>query len=101
MAITAGVCVISNVIIVGIAFSLAFSKFFVGMGFGMLTGLGLAWVIAGKIGTLKQGRPSYLLWGEIKRNLQIDGISVFGLFRLKFDMGFIGTKTWDNCSHKE
>ncbi|MGR5347501.1 DUF3487 family protein [Vibrio mediterranei] len=45
---------------------------------------------AGRAETLKKGRPSYMLWIDLKRKVQFEGI-----FGIRYDFGFITTKRWD------
>jgi conjugative transfer region protein (TIGR03750 family) len=45
--------------------------------------------------TKKKGRPSYMLWVDIKKHIQFNGV-VFGLLKMPF--GFIGTTKWDVIS---
>lgn len=71
-----------------------------GIPFGLAIGFTQGWFLGRKIGRMKQGRTSELLFGEIKRNWQLKGISFFGLFKIKIPSGFIEDKTWDNQSHK-
>lgn len=78
-----------------------FSKLMVGIPIGVMFGLVQAWVIAGKVAILKQGRPSYMLWGDIKRDLQTKGVSIFGICLFKINFRFIETQVWDNNSHKD
>ncbi|HIF9337787.1 DUF3487 family protein [Photobacterium damselae] len=70
-----------------------------GIPIGLAIGLAQGWVIGKKIGRMKQGRPSELLFGEIKRNIQLNGLSLFGITKIKIPFGFIDDKTWDNQSH--
>ena len=71
--------------------------------FGLPIGLGIGfvqgWVLGKKIGRMKQGRPSYLLIGELSRKWQLHGLSIFGLFKIKIPSGFINDAVWDFQSH--
>ncbi|WP_318482603.1 DUF3487 family protein [Photobacterium leiognathi] len=88
-----GSSILCYVIIGAIAFGLMGLP--VGIGVGLIQG----WFLGEKIGRMKQGRPSYLLIGELTRKWQLDGLSVFGLFKIKIPSGFIDDTTWDTQSH--
>lgn len=68
---------------------------------GLGVGIVISFIVGRKVGRLKQGRPSYLLLGDLSRNVQLKGLSIFGLFKLKIKSGFYNSQSWDNQSHKE
>lgn len=70
-----------------------------GLPVGIAIGLIQGWFLGKKIGRMKQGRPSYLLVGELTRKWQLDGLSIFGLCKIKIPSGFIDDTTWDTQSH--
>ena len=92
----------------GMAFGVSFAMYVIifivvlglfGIPVGSTVGFAQGWVLGKKIGRLKQGRPSYLLFGELKRKVQLQGLSFFGLFKMKIPMGFLDDQVWDNQSH--
>jgi conjugative transfer region protein (TIGR03750 family) len=75
--------------------------FDVGM-FGFVAGMFLAVCMSiffARIATTKKkGRPSYMLWVDIKRHVQFKGV-IFG--HLKVPFGFIETAKWDVISERK
>lgn len=70
-----------------------------GLPIGIAIGLIQGWLLSKKIGRMKQGRPSYLLIGELTKKWQLQGLSIFGLFKIKIPSGFIDDTSWDTQSH--
>ncbi|MBD1577103.1 hypothetical protein HC723_11735 [Vibrio sp. S11_S32] len=71
-----------------------------GVPLGIGVGAMIAWKLAGKVGAAKQQTPSYIFWGGVMKNVQVNGIN-FIFFRLKIPFGFIKSQRWDNNSHKD
>ena len=69
-------------------------KAMVGVGIGFLFTLVTVAIAAGRVEVLKRGRPSYLLWVDLKRRIQFRGI-----LGIKINFRMIGTSNWDVVPH--
>lgn len=59
-------------------------------------GLVLSFAAAKRAEILKKGRPSYMLWIDLKRRLQDEGI-----FGLKYNFGLVKSMVWDNTKKQK
>ncbi len=81
-----GFYAIALVPISSLLFGSAMYGFIGSIALGVFSGVGAA----AKAETLKKGRPSYMLWIDLKRHLQFKG-----LWGAKFSFGFTSSKRWD------
>ncbi len=80
-SLTAPLCILSRLILGAAVY---------GFIAAVALGVGGAMLGAARAETLKKGRPSYLLWVDLKRKLQFQGV-----FGKRFYFGFIGSTQWD------
>ena len=73
-----------------------FGKAMVGIGVAFAFTLISVFVAAGRVEILKRGRPSYLLWVDLKRRLQTRGV-----LGVKVNFKLIDSSNWDVITHAE
>ncbi|MGR5448577.1 hypothetical protein ACP3V3_02090 [Vibrio sp. PNB22_3_1] len=84
--VCSGAYLIPMVMVSGVMFGSSIYGFIGAVAFGVFTSV----AAARRAETIKKGRPSYMLWVDLKRHLQF-----VGFFDITYGFGFTKTCVWD------